>query len=647
MNPFNLSSPRYQLRAIVVCAFIVALGAFAVFAITGCSNTKTEKEEPLAAAGSEVKASRTEAQPDGPSPPQLELHPSLKDRKFDAAIRDVVVRENPVIDGWEIEHFNELAMRQLKKLGKLLCNPEKIVEKSVADLCSPKFSAQELRPANKTTVVDDSGFVVLRASEIDSSSAGTVSGVAGFVESLKKQASIFTGGDCRSKFKVIRVILNDDRTAETTAFFELNGPTTLGQGQVNATWKTNWELPPGEELPRLLSISVSNYEEVVAKNETRKAFVDCTQAAFAGHSILDEQFVYGRDHWYGNLEATIGVEGRGNGIAIGDANGDGLEDIYFCQPAALPNRLFLRRQDGSMQEVSASAGVDWLDSTRAALFVDIDNDGDQDLLTTQSTNLVLQENMGVGNFEVKQILQLAARLFSLNAVDFDNDGDLDIYVCAYSGAANSRPEDIFVSPVPYHDANNGAPNVLLRNEGGWTFTNVTSEVGLDANNLRFSLASAWDDFDNDGDLDLYVANDFGRNNLFRNDRGRFVDIAGAVGVEDIGPGMSAAWGDQNNDGHADIYVSNMFSSAGSRITHHAQFKPEANQTDLLGFKRHARGNSLFRNLGNGRFSDDSVSLGITLGRWAWGSLFVDINNDGWQDVYVTNGFVTADNNNDL
>ena len=118
----------------------------------------------------------------------------------------------------------------------------------------------------------------------------------------------------------------------------------------------------------------------------------------------------------------------------------------------------------------------------------------------------------------------------------------------------------------------------------------------------------------------------------------------------LAPGLSnmkAAWGDYNNDGWMDLYVSNMFSSAGSRITHHAKFKSGADQTDLAGFRRHARGNSLFENRGDGTFADRGIESGTTMGRWAWGSLFVDIYNDGWRDVYVTNGFVTADNNNDL
>ena len=202
-------------------------------------------------------------------------------------------------------------------------------------------------------------------------------------------------------------------------------------------------------------------------------------------------------------------------------------------------------------------------------------------------------------------------------------------------------------PIPYHDANNGGRNVLFRNNGAWRFQDVTKRVGLEQNNRRFSFAASWDDYDNDGDLDLYVANDYGRNNLYRNDRGRFTDIARRAGVEDISAGMSVSWGDYNNDGWMDLYVSNMFSSAGNRIAYQRRFHSGASEATRSEFQRHARGNSLFQNVGDGTFRDVSTSAGVTMGRWAWGSGFVDINNDGLEDLIVANGFVTQEDPGDL
>jgi hypothetical protein len=200
--------------------------------------------------------------------------------------------------------------------------------------------------------------------------------------------------------------------------------------------------------------------------------------------------------------------------------------------------------------------------------------------------------------------------------------------------------------VPYHDANNGGPNMLWRNDGRFRFADVTRDVGLDVNNRRYSYAVSWDDFDNDGDQDLYVANDFGRNNLYENRGGRFVDIAADAGVEDISAGMSTAWGDYDNDGLMDIYVGNMFSSAGNRVTYQRRFRSDR-AAGLDQFRRHARGNSLFRNSGAKTFTDESIASAVTIGRWAWGSKFVDLNNDGLLDIYVANGFLTTDDTGDL
>lgn len=189
--------------------------------------------------------------------------------------------------------------------------------------------------------------------------------------------------------------------------------------------------------------------------------------------------------------------------------------------------------------------------------------------------------------------------------------------------------------------------MLLRNDGNWDFVDVTGAVGLDQNNNRFSFAASWEDYDNDGDPDLYVANDYGRNNLYRNDGGRFTDVAAQLGIEDMSAGMSVSWADFNRDGILDLYISNMFSAAGNRITYQRQFKPDAGDELLAGYRRHARGNSLFEGKPGGKFSDVSLSAGVTMGRWAWGSRFADLNNDGWQDLVVANGFITAPDTGDL
>src|SRR5262249_49862053 len=160
------------------------------------------------------------------------------------------------------------------------------------------------------------------------------------------------------------------------------------------------------------------------------------------------------------------------------------------------------------------------------------------------------------------------------------------------------------------------------------------------------LAAAWADYDGDGWPDLLVANDFGRKNLYHNEGAsgtvRFRDVAAAAGVEDYGAGMSAAWLDYDHDGRLDIYTGNMWTAAGLRVTAAPGFMPEA-PAEVRGlYRRHARGNSLFRNRGDGTFEDVTLAAGAELGRWAWASDAVDFDLAGWDDLYVVNGMFTRE-----
>jgi hypothetical protein len=111
--------------------------------------------------------------------------------------------------------------------------------------------------------------------------------------------------------------------------------------------------------------------------------------------------------------------------------------------------------------------------------------------------------------------------------------------------------------------------------------------------------------------------------------------------------MGLAIEDFDKDGWMDIYVSNMFSAAGNRTTNHASFKVKSSDQVKDAFKRHARGNTLLKNSGDGTFQDVSEAAGVTLGRWAWSTNFIDMNNDGWHDLLVCNGYITNEDTRDL
>lgn len=504
-------------------------------------------------------------------------------------------------------------------------------------------------PSDLSHVFQDRSITVQRpiASLPDDDNHALYSGASGLAEAIHAFLAPLAGtAQRRAKFKLFRVDVSES-TVTTVAYYEASGSTQQKTIQQNATWACQWTRPASKEPPRLLSIDVRDYEQI----ETRgvpKLFTDCTESVIANIDAYHEQFAQGVDYWCQRLEIPLGVTINGHhGLAIGDVNGDGLDDVYVCQPGGLPNQLWVQSRDGTLSDQSAHSGVNLQDLTASAILVDLDNDSDQDLAISTHGWFMAYANDGRGRFENR--FQLPNRLpGTLSAADYDNDGRLDIYLCNYNGGDAKYWE--FPVPIPYHDAENGSSNILLRNQGDLQFTDVTAQVGLDQNNTRYSFTAAWEDFDNDGDLDVYVANDFGRNNLYRNDvrdTGRFVDVAAEAGVEDIASGMSASWGDYNHDGQMDIYVSNMFSAAGNRVAYQRQFQQGASARTKALLQRAARGNTLFANQGDGTFRDESVNSAVTMGRWSWASLFTDLNNDSWDDLIVLNGLVSTDSSTDL
>ncbi len=548
------------------------------------------------------------------------------------------------VDGWQTEAFSAAAKSQLEKLQLLLQNPATINLSSVSQLAGRQFQCGPLQSRETVVAFHDGGITVERGGV--AGQAVQYRGPDGLVKALKHLAVPFERASrIRASFKIFRVDLQET-TATTRQYFSLSARLQGGSREQNSVWQCKWIVDAGAELPKLLSIVVFDYEQAQISSSTHHVFSDCTEAALGGNTSFKEQLMRGHGDWTSRVENRLGVGiGGYYGLSLGDCNGDGLDDVYVCQPGGLPNRLYVHARDGTVTDRSAWAGVDWLDRTNSALFVDLDNDGDQDLVLGTWPGVMFMSNDGSGRFTFRGAVNQVQLPYSMACADYDNDGDLDIYACRYNPLYEESGD--VPNPIPYHDANNGAKNFLLRNDGDWQFTDVTDLVGLDVDNQRWTYAASWEDFDNDGDADLYVANDFGRNCLYRNDSGHFVNIAQGAGVEDVGSGMSVSWGDPNRDGLMDIYISNMFSAAGNRITYQDQFRPDLSQTTRGQIRRLARGNTLYINNGDETFRDASIEAGVTMGRWAWGSLFTDLNNDGWQDIVVTNGFITTEDTGDL
>src|SRR3977135_104656 len=224
----------------------------------------------------------------------------------------------------------------------------------------------------------------------------------------------------------------------------------------------------------------------------------------------------GVDHWRTVLDGACGIDVYGNnGLAAGDVDNDGFDQISVCQPVGLPKRLYRNRCDGTFDDVTEKAGVGVLDATACALFADFENKGVQDLLVVGGSGPLLFLNDGRGKFSLKRDAFQFARppqgTFTHAAIgDYDNDGRLDIYFCLYSYYLGL---DQYHYPAPYFDARNGPPNFLFHNQGNATFHDSTEPAGLSVDTDRSSFACAWGDANGDGAPDLYVPNDFGRSNL--------------------------------------------------------------------------------------------------------------------------------------
>ena len=329
-----------------------------------------------------------------------------------------------------------------------------------------------------------------------------------------------------------------------------------------------------------------------------------------------------------------------HGAAAADVDNDGLPDLF--SPGFDRNYLYLNRGDGTFEDAAAEAGLEiTMHPGIAALFLDYDNDGDQDLFMSSLGGQMLFENRLVPDgelffFEVSEQAGVSVPAFGFSSVaaDVNRDGWPDIYVASYNNLG-------VIVPDSWDGATNGTPNLLFINQGNGRFTESAGEWGV--NDTRWSYAAAFADIDDDGDLDLYVANDFGGgNSLYLNQlvqgEERFVEAAAERGVLDKGYGMGVSFGDYDNDGDLDLHVTKMSSTAGNRILNRRFPGAPADEVFL---KRLAAGNTLYENLGNGKFRDSSADAGPFAAGWAWGGGFLDFDNDGWEDLYTPNGFLSG------
>jgi hypothetical protein len=291
-----------------------------------------------------------------------------------------------------------------------------------------------------------------------------------------------------------------------------------------------------------------------------------------------------------------------DGATWADMNNDGDMDCFVANWYNVNNMLYANNGSGAFTQISSGPMVNEFGYSETAAWGDYDNDGLVDLYVTNSWGVkknFLYHNSGNSTFTkilVGTHVNDANESRSVNWTDIDNDNDLDLFVTNET----NQNENIY------------------RNDGGGIFTKLTTGPLL--NNLGNTMSGSWGDYDNDGDLDVFLANDGSTNSLFRNDGNfNFTKIINDTVVKSIGHSFSSSWSDIDNDGDIDLFVTNAFNTALKQL------------------------NFFYLNNGNGSFTRNGTDIIAMDSTWAFGCAFGDYDNDGFEDLAVaTTRFANLD-----
>jgi hypothetical protein len=350
------------------------------------------------------------------------------------------------------------------------------------------------------------------------------------------------------------------------------------------------------------------------------------------------------------------VAAMGAAVAVGDFDRDGWQDLYVTTSGeGKLNRLYRNQGDGSFKDVAPDVGLAAVNRigtgvSMGALWADYDNDGYEDLFVYKYGAPELFHNEQGRTFtRVSDRAGLPGWINANSAVwlDYDRDGWLDLFVAGY------WPDDVDlwhlkttrIMPESFEYANNGGRKYLFHNRHDGTFEETSAAVGIDSR--RWTLAVAAADLFGTGYPDLFLANDYGVSQIYANRSGKqFVDVSTETNVgRTPKSGMNAAFGDVFNDGRLAIYKTNI-SEPGVLVQANDLWVPRkaggASGAGRVGGAGGAGGPASTGGAGGiVQFDDLASSLGVDLGGWSWGAQFGDLNNDGTQDLYLVNGYVSA------
>ncbi|MGB0948965.1 MAG: FG-GAP repeat domain-containing protein, partial [Marinirhabdus sp.] len=410
-------------------------------------------------------------------------------------------------------------------------------------------------------------------------------------------------------------------------------------------------------LPILISVIFLSCEK---KREAQKSTTKTTAQKSDGHINLFEKLPESTTgiNFSNNLKEDVAtIENlfdfdyfyNGGGVGIADLNNDGLPDIFFTGNQ-VENKLYLNKGNLSFEDISAKANINngkvW---SNGVTFVDINNDGFLDIYVSQGgpkqsrdrKNLLFINQQDLTFTEEAETYGLADTGIGTQSVffDLDNDGDLDCYVSNENELYGNGPTTFFkYMQIPKNLYRSSGH--LYENTNG-KFTDITKKAGVLL--PSFGLGVAVSDINNDGWLDIYVANDYYiADRLFINNKnGTFTDKIKTYTQQVSFYGMGVDIADTNNDGLQDIFVLDMASSDHVRSkTLMASMDVERFSllTDRFKMPNQYMFNSLQLNAGNNNFSNIAHFAGIAKTDWSWAGLLTDLDLDGNKDIFVTNGY---------
>jgi hypothetical protein len=367
----------------------------------------------------------------------------------------------------------------------------------------------------------------------------------------------------------------------------------------------------------------------------RECRITQSQEAQAPHFLLrDVTTERGIDprRFHDNWRSSDDLAPVTGGVYLCDFNRDGILDMLVTDVKGYV--LYRGLPGGKFEDVTLAMGLLGIAPSQSgprtlAAFADLDGDGWEDLILG---NHVYRNDDGKRFVDVTQRtnLYLPEDATGIAIADFDRDGRLDLYVTRHGqGKVDS-----------WLEGRSGSldGNVLWRNLGNWRFQDVTASSGA-GGDRRSCFTALWFDADNDGWPDLYVPNEFGNGVLLRNQHdGTFKEIALVSGPGDFGT-MGLTCGDIDNDGRIDLYSANMYSKAGNRVI--GNLRPDAYSPDVMARLRSlVAGSQLYLNRGDTRFEPVGKKYQVAGVGWAYGAALVDLDNDGWLDLYATCGYVS-------